>query len=155
MLLARSEKTEQCFYSMSSQIRRERNTYYNILEQCQKGDVDISLWIEWYLHCLKRAIAASEETLEAVLMRAHFWETHTGAIFNKRQRAIIDRLLDKFEGKLTSSKWEKLTKCSQDTALRDINDLLQRHILIKEEADGRSTSYQLNVATIATLVQRK
>lgn len=144
MLLARSEKSKQRFYSMSAQIQRERKEYYSILEHCQKGTLDITAWMEWYLNCLKRAIASSEEILQAVLFKARFWAVHTSETFNERQRAIINRLLDGFEGKLNSSKWAKLTKCSQDTALRDINDLLKRNILIKDEAGGRSTSYQLN-----------
>jgi Fic family protein len=143
MMLARSEKSPQRFYSMSAQIQRERKAYYNVLETSQKGPLDITPWIEWFLHCLQHAIAASEELLEAVLIKARFWKAHASESFNDRQRAIINRLLDGFEGKLTSSKWAKLTKCSQDTALRDIGDLLQRRILAKEDAGGRSTSYQL------------
>lgn len=143
MTLARSEKSSQRFYSMSAQIQRERNAYYDVLENSQKGSLDITLWIEWFLNCLKHAVAASEKMLEAVLIKARFWKTHAGESFNDRQRAIINRLLDGFDGKLTSSKWAKLTKCSQDTALRDIGDLLNRQILAKDEAGGRSTSYQL------------
>jgi Fic family protein len=145
LLLARAEKSTQRFYSMSSQIQQERNEYYAVLEKCQKGALDITPWIEWYLNCLQHAIAASETTLEAVLVKARFWEAQAGQSFNERQRTIINRLLDGFEGKLTSSKWAKLTKCSQDTALRDISDLLDRHILAKEEAGGRSTSYRLRL----------
>ena len=125
------------------QIQRERKEYYNVLESCQKGPLDITPWIEWFLNCLKHAITSSEKLLEAVLMKANFWKTHAGESFNERQRTIINRLLDGFEGKLTSSKWAKLTKCSQDTALRDISDLLNRGILSKDEAGGRSTSYEL------------
>jgi len=147
MMLARSEKSAERFYSMSSQIQRERKDYYLVLENCQKGALNITPWIEWFLNCLKRAIAASEKTLEAVLVKARFWKAHAGKSFNERQRTIINRLLDGFEGKLTSSKWAKLTKCSQDTALRDISDLLNRKILIKEEAGGRSTSYELCLPT--------
>jgi Fic family protein len=143
LMLARSEKTSQRFYSMSAQIQRERKAYYDILERCQKGTPDITEWIEWFLNCLKRAIAASEQTLETVLAKAGFWKTHTGQPFNERQRKVINLLLDGFEGKLTSSKWAKLTKCSQDTALRDISDLVTQKILAKEEAGGRSTSYAL------------
>ena len=143
MMLARSEKSPQRFYSMSSQIQRERKEYYDVLEQCQKRDLDITPWMEWYMHCLKRAIAASEKTLSAVLIKARFWEAHAGESFNARQRTILNLLLDGFDGKLTSSKWAKLTKCSQDTALRDISDLLERAILKKENAGGRSTSYSL------------
>ena len=143
MVLARSEKSAQRFYSMSAQIQRERKEYYNVLESCQKGPLDITPWIEWFLNCLKHAITSSEKLLEAVLMKANFWKSHAGESFNQRQRTIINRLLDGFEGKLTSSKWAKLTKCSQDTALRDISDLLNRQILSKDEAGGRSTSYEL------------
>ncbi len=146
MVLARSEKSPQRFYSMSAQIQRERKEYYRILEHCQKGSLGITLWIEWFLHCLQRAMAASETLLEAVLVKARFWKTHGNESFNERQRAIINRLLDGFEGKLNSSKWAKLTKCSQDTALRDIGDLLDRRILIREEGGGRSTSYRLNLS---------
>jgi Fic family protein len=145
MLLARSEKTSQRFYSMSSQIQRERNDYYLVLEDCQKGTLDITRWMEWFLNCLKRAMAASEQTLEAVLLKAGFWKAHAGESFNDRQRKVINRLLDGFEGKLTSSKWAKLTKSSQDTALRDISDLVDRQILTKAEAGGRSTSYELRL----------
>ncbi|OGT43278.1 MAG: cell filamentation protein Fic [Gammaproteobacteria bacterium RIFCSPHIGHO2_12_FULL_37_34] len=143
MLLARSEQSKQRFYSMSSQIQRERNAYYHVLEHCQKGSVDITAWIEWFLNCLKHAISTSDKMLQNILIKARFWTIHTGESFNERQRSILNRLLDGFYGKLTSSKWAKLTKCSQDTALRDINDLLERHILIKDEARGRSTSYKL------------
>lgn len=145
MMLARSEKSTQRFYSMSAQIQRERKEYYDVLENCQKGELDITLWIEWFLNCLKHAMAASAETLEVVLVKAHFWKTHAGESFNERQRTIINRLLDGFEGKLTSSKWAKITKCSQDTALRDISDLLNREILTKHEAGGRSSSYELRL----------
>lgn len=144
MALARSEQSSQRFYSMSSQIQKERKAYYNILESCQKGALDITPWFDWFLGCLKRAIDASGELLEAVLIKARFWETHAGESFNERQRMMINRLLDGFEGKLTSSKWAKITKCSQDTALRDITDLLERIILLRDEAGGRSTSYHLN-----------
>jgi Fic family protein len=145
-VLARSEKSPQRFYSMSSQIQRERNAYYDVLERCQRGPLAITPWIEWYLHCLKHAIAASEGMLEAVLGNAYFWKTHAGESFNERQQALINRLLDGFEGKLTSSKWAKLAKCSQDTALRDISDLLDRQVLAKEMAGGRSTSYRIRLS---------
>ena len=101
--------------------------------------------MDWYLNCLKRAIGASDKILAAVLAKAGFWKAHEGEPFNDRQRKVINRLLDGFEGKLTSSKWAKLTKCSQDTALRDISDLLDRKILAKDEAGGRSTSYELSL----------
>ncbi len=143
LLLARSEKTAQRFYSMSAQIQQERSAYYNVLEKSQKGTLDITPWIEWYLNCLKRAIGASDRLLEAILVKDRFWKLHAGQSLNDRQRKVINRLLDGFEGKLTNSKWAKLTKCSSDTALRDINDLLERRILEKEPAGGRSTSYRL------------
>ena len=143
MALARSERSPQRFYSMSAQIRRERDAYYDILEATQKGDLDITPWLEWFLACLDRAFEGAETTLAAVLKKARFWEAHAGASFNRRQRIIINRLLDDFEGKLTSSKWAKLAKCSQDTALRDIDDLVKRRVLSKDAAGGRSTSYSL------------
>lgn len=143
MVLARSEKSQKRFYSMSSQIQREREDYYNILEKCQKDSLDITPWIKWYLNCLKRAIYSSEKILQIVFTKSEFWNAHRGKIFNERQRIIINRLLDGFVGKLNSSKWAKITKCSQDTALRDISDLLKRQILEKEESGGRSTSYKI------------
>ena len=143
LMLARSEKTAQRFYSMSAQIQRERKAYYDAMERCQKGTLDITEWIEWFLNCLQHAIAASEQTLEAVLAKAGFWKAHAGESINERQRKVINRLLDGFEGKLTSSKWAKLTKCSQDTALRDISDLVSRRILARDQAGGRSTGYTL------------
>ncbi len=146
LMLARSDGMPQRFYSMSSQIQRERDVYYLVLEGSQKGTLDITGWMQWYLNCLKRAINASEEILAAVLVKAAFWNAHAGEAFNDRQRSILNRLLDGFEGKLTSSKWAKLTKCSQDTALRDIIELIDRRILKKNDAGGRSTGYQLQQA---------
>ncbi len=143
MMLARSENSPQRFYSMSGQIRIEREAYYDILETTQKGDLDITGWLEWFLGCLGRAIDGAEKILAAVLTKARFWETHAGEQFNDRQRNILNRLLNGFEGKLTSSKWATLNKCSQDTASRDIDDLVKREILIKDAAGGRSTSYSL------------
>ena len=141
--LARSEKSAQRFYSMSSQIRQERNAYYDILEATQKDGLEITPWLEWFLECLNRAFGGAETILIAVLTKARFWEIRAGTSLNDRQRTIINRLLDGLEGKLTSSKWAMLTKCSQDTALRDIDDLVQRGILTKAAAGGRSTSYSL------------
>jgi len=143
--LARSEQSANRFYSMSSQIREDRNAYYKILENTQKGDLDITKWIEWYLGCLDRAFDGAEHILRKVLHKASFWEANRANIFNERQNKVLNRLLDGFEGKLTSSKWAKLTKCSQDTALRDINDLLEKGVLAKERGGGRSTSYTLVV----------
>jgi Fic family protein len=142
--LARSEHSADRFYSMSAQIRQERNAYYDILEATQKGDLDIMPWLEWFLGCLDRAIAGAETILASVFLKALFWEIHAGESFNDRQRKVINRLLDGgFEGKLTSTKWAALAKTSQDSASRDIDDLLQRNILVKDEGGGRSTSYSL------------
>jgi Fic family protein len=141
--LARSEKSAQRFYSMSAQIRQERNAYYDILEATQKGDLDITPWLQWFLACLERAIEGAETILGSVLFKAKFWKAHAGESFNERQSKVLNRMLDGFEGKLTSSKWATLTNCSQDTASRDIDDLLMRNILAKDAAGGRSTSYSL------------
>jgi len=142
--LARSENSSQRFYSMSAQIRRERKEYYDILEKTQKGTLDVTEWMEWFLGCLDRAIVGTETALATVFRRDQFWKTHANVSFNERQRLILNKLLDgDFEGKLTSSKWAKLAKCSQDTAHRDILDLVEHGILLKDSAGGRSTSYSL------------
>lgn len=143
LLLARSDGTVQRFYSMSAQIRDERGTYYDMLETTQKGDLDITQWIEWFLACLDRAFNRAETILASVLRKARFWESQSGQSFNDRQRKVLNRLLDGFEGKLTTSKWAALTKTSQDTALRDIDDLVHRGVLVKNPSGGRSTSYSL------------
>ena len=145
LALARSEESPNRFYSMSAQIRLERNDYYNILERTQKGTLDVTPWMTWFLACLDRAVEGAEATLASVLQKARFWEAHAGESFNDRQRKVVNRLLDGFEGKLTSSKWARLAKCSQDTANRDINDLVKRGILAKDSSGGRSTSYSLCV----------
>ena len=142
-MLARSENSSRRFYSMSAQIRRERNVYYSNLEATQRGDLDITSWLEWFLACLDRAFAGTETILARILEKAQFWERYGQWPLNERQRLVINRLLDDFEGKLTSSKWAKLTKCSQDTALRDIEGLVKSGILLKDAAGGRSTSYSL------------
>lgn len=141
MALARSENSSQRFYSMSSQIRQERKDYYDILESTQRGSLDITEWLEWFLGCFSRAIDGAQETLQAVMKKAHFWERLATQALNERQALMLNKLLDGFEGKLTTSKWAKICKCSQDTAYRDISDLMQRGILQKEDAGGRSTSY--------------
>jgi Fic family protein len=143
MALARSEQSPQRFYSMSAQIRTERKTYYEMLEQTQIGGLDVTPWLEWFLGCLDRAFDGTEKTLASVLQKARFWEVHAATQLNDRQRLMLNKLLDGFEGKLTSSKWAKITKCSQDTALRDILDLVNQGILTKDAAGGRSTSYSL------------
>jgi Fic family protein len=141
--LARADEHPQRFYSMSSRIERERNDYYNILERTQKGALDITLWLDWFLGCLGRAIDSADTTLAAVFRKARVW-LHAGQFqLNERQRGIINRLLDGFDGKLTSGKYAKLAKCSPDTALRDIRELLNFGILRQSIARGRSTSYEL------------
>lgn len=147
MSLARSESSPQRFYSMSAQIRIERKEYYNMLESTQKGDLDITPWLEWFLGCLDRAFDGAETILAAVLEKAEFWKKYATAKINDRQRDILNRLLDGLEGKLTSSKWALIEKCSADTALRDITELVDQGILQKDDAGGRSTSYSLVSAT--------
>ncbi len=141
--LARSEGSSQRFYSMSTQIRHERNAYYDRLEATQKGDLDITPWLDWFLGCLDRAFDGADTILANVFLKARFWEKHVQASFNPRQRDMLNRLLDGFEGKLTSSKWAKIEKCSPDTALRDITELIDQGILQKDPGGGRSTSYSL------------
>lgn len=141
--LARSENSPQRFYSMSAQIRQERNEYYSILERTQKGTLDITEWMAWFLDCLDRAIAGTENTLADVFRKARFWEKTAGKHINERQRLMLAKLLDGFEGKLTSTKWAKLTKSSQDTAYRDIQALMEHGLLVKDAGGGRSTSYSL------------
>lgn len=141
--LARSERSSQRFYSMSAQIHQERNDYYDILERTQKGTLDVTPWMEWFLGCLGRAFDATETILAAVLHKARFWEGHAQATLNDRQRALLDKLLDGFIGRLTTTKWAKLAKTSHDTALRDIQDLVEQGVLEKDASGGRSTSYSL------------
>ena len=143
MLLARSDKSIQRFYSMSAQIRVERKEYYEILEKTQKGDLDITEWIKWFLCCLINALKATDKILTRVLLKADFWNRHSKTIINERQKKVLNKLLDGFEGKLTSMKWAKMTKCSKDTAIRDINDLIKKEVMQKESAGGRSTNYEL------------
>ncbi len=143
MSLARSENTAQRFYSMSTQIRAERNDYYAILEKTQKDDLDITGWLNWFLGCLDHAFTGAEEIIGGVLKKAQFWEHHAGDHINDRQRLMLNKLIDGFEGKLTSSRWAKIAKCSQDTASRDIEALIKLGILEKDAGGGRSTSYSL------------
>jgi Fic family protein len=149
MALARSEQSPQRFYSMSAQTRIERKAYYDILEATQKGNLDITAWIEWFLGCLDRAFDGAEIILASVLMKARFWERHAGVPLQDRQRLVLNRLLGGFDGKLTSSKYATLAKCSQDTASRDIAELIAHGILVKDQAGGRSTSYSLTHAAQA------
>lgn len=143
MLLARSDKSPQRFYSMSAQIRIERKKYYDILEKTQKGNLEITNWIKWFLNCLIDALMSTDTLLNRVLFKAGFWSRHAKTPLNERQKLMLNKLLDGFEGKLTSSKWAKIAKCSKDTAIRDINDLINKAILKKEDAGGRSTGYVL------------
>ena len=143
MMLTRSERSSQRFYSLSSQIERERDEYYLVLERVQKGGMDISLWLEWFLNCLARAIDNSHVLLEDILFKDAFWQKFSAEALNQRQLEIINRLLDGIEGKLTSSKYAKMAKCSQDSAYRDILDLVKKGILVKSSEGGRSTSYLL------------
>ncbi len=143
MLLARSDGFPQRFYSMSSQIQKKRKSYYEILEKTQKGKLEITEWIMWFLNTFSEAIINSENTLALVTRKHRFWNTHGIKIKNERQKKILNKLLEGFTGNLTSSKWAKITKCSQDTALRDIQDLIDKGILIKSSSGGRSTKYEL------------
>jgi Fic family protein len=143
MSLARSEKSPHRFYSMSDQIRQERNAYYDILEQTQKGPIEVTKWMSWFLGCLSRAIDGTENILAAVLAKARFWDRLQGISLTERQILVLNRLLEGFEGKLTTSKYAKLAKCSQDTALRDILSLEEHGILVRGPEGGRSTSYAL------------
>ncbi|MBV9523439.1 MAG: Fic family protein, partial [Alphaproteobacteria bacterium] len=143
MALARSEASPGRFYSMSSQIFVERKTYYETLERTQKGQLDITPWIAWFLPCLDRAFSRAETILATVLRKARFWSAHAASALNDRQRLAITRLLDGFDGKFTSSKYAAMAKCSQDTAARDIDDLRSKGILVRDPPGGRSTSYSL------------
>jgi Fic family protein len=143
MMLARSENTSNRFYSMSAQINREKKAYYDILEQTQRGSLDITWWLDWFLGCLDRALDQADLTLSSVLARATFWQTHASSSFNDRQRLMLNKLLEGIDGLLTTSKWAKMMKTSQDSAQRDIQDLVDKGILIRGESGGRSTNYRL------------
>lgn len=143
MVLARSDNEKNRYYSLSRQIRQERKSYYEKLEYTQKHGLDITPWLIWYLGCLDRAIKSSEDLLQTILNKAKFWEQHRGKSLNERQIIILNILFDGFKGKLSSSKWAKITKCSQDTATRDITMLVKQGILIKGSEGGRSTHYIL------------
>jgi Fic family protein len=144
MALARAEESSRRYYSLSAQIQRERSDYYYRLEATQKGDMDVTGWLEWFLACLLHAVQGAEETLASVLAKVRFWQRWAGTPMNDRQIKLLNKLLDGFDGKLNSSKWAAIGKCSQDTALRDITELLERGVLKKSAASGRSTSYELS-----------
>ena len=141
MALAKAEAQASRFYSMSTQIRKQHTSYYEILERTQKGTLNITPWLRWFLDCLQGAVVQSESILKNILNKTRFWEKHSGKSLNKRQITMINILFGNFTGKLTSSKWAKMMKCSQDTAARDINNLIAQGILIKSKESGRSTSY--------------
>ncbi len=143
MALARSEQNSQRFYSVSSQIGIERDSYYDILERTQKNSLDITRWLLWFLACFSGAISNAQQTLESVMSKARFWEKHASQPLNQRQIKLLNKLLDGFEGKLTTGKWANIAKCSQDTAYRDILDLVDRGVLKRNNSRGRSTSYSL------------
>lgn len=143
MLLARSEDSPQRFYSLSNQILIEKKVYYAVLQKVQHSSGDITEWLHWFLNCLYRALETTEKTMQKVLQKADFWDKHKDTVLNGRQRLMLNKLLDGFDGKLKSSKWAKIAKCSADTALRDIKDLIEKGILKQEESGGRSTNYEL------------
>lgn len=143
MLLARSEKCSKRFYSISAEIRAQQKEYYKVLERTQRGDGDITEWILWFLSCFDQALESTQETLSSVMRKASFWEQHRYVTFNERQRKLLNMQFDGFFGKLTSSKWAKIAKCSSDTALNDINDLIAKGVLRKTDQGGRSTNYVL------------
>ena len=143
LFLARADGSPQRFYSLSAQIQRERKDYYDVLERTQKGTLDVTGWLSWFLGTLGRAFTSAQSTLDAVLVKAHFWQRWAGTPLNERQMKLLKRLLDGFEGKLTSSRWATIAKCSPDTALRDITQLLEAGVLKKSPGGGRSTSYEL------------
>jgi Fic family protein len=149
MALARAEGTSQRFYSFSAQIQRERKDYYDQLEATQKGTLDITPWLAWFLGCLLRAVQGADGLLASVLGKAQFWQRWAGTPMNERQIKVVNRLLDGFDGKLTTAKWAAMAKCSTDTALRDITDLLERGVLRKLEGGGRSTGYELAAPSVA------
>lgn len=143
LMLARADKTKERYYSMSNQILVERKQYYSILQKVQHSNNDITDWLDWFLHCLKNSLLATEATLNKVLRKNEFWKIHENTELNERQRLVLNKLFDGFDGKLKSSKWAKIAKCSPDTALRDIKDLIDKGILRQEQEGGRSTNYEL------------
>ena len=143
MLLARAEGSGERFYSMSSQILAERKRYYKVLQKVQHSSRDITEWLDWFLHCLKNAMLAIENITQKILRKAEFWKLHEHTPINERQRLILNKLFDDFEGKLQTSKWAKIAKTSTDTALRDIKDLVEKGILQQTNEGGRNANYEL------------
>ncbi len=143
LLMARSDASAQRFYSLSAQIRLDRNAYYAILEKTQKGNLDLTDWLQWFLKTLIKALKSTDQVLKRVLSKADFWQKNNSFLLNERQKKMLNKLLDGFDGHLTSDKWAKITHCSKDTAIRDLNDLIKKNILKKDDAGGRSTRYLL------------
>lgn len=143
MLLANAEGSGERFYSMSSQILADRKRYYEVLQKVQHSSSDITEWIDWFLHCLKNAIQATEKTTQKILLKVEFWKLHEHTSINERQRLMLNKLFDDFEGKLQTSKWAKIVKTSNDTALRDIKDLVEKGILKQTDEGGRNVKYEL------------
>ena len=143
LMLARADKTTERYYSMSSQILIERKQYYDTLHKVQHSSGDITDWLDWFLHCLKNSLLATETSLQKILRKTEFWKVQENTMFNERQRLMLNKMFDGFDGKLKSSKWAKMAKCSADTALRDIKDLIEKGILRQEQQGGRSTNYEL------------
>ena len=143
LLLSRADESSQRFYSMSAQIRVERKEYYHVLEKSQKGNLDITPWLDWFFNCLLNSLNQTNHILARVLNKHFFWLENNNIQLNERQKVMLNKLLDGFDGKLTSSKWAKIMKCSADTSLRDITDLINKNLLRKELAGGRSTNYEL------------
>lgn len=148
MALARADKSQQRFYSLSAQIQKERKDYYLLLEKTQKGNLDATEWLSWFLACLLRALSQADQTLSSILFKASFWRQWAGTPLNERQIKVLNRMLDGFEGYLTNRKWAAIGKCSADTALRDINELIARGLLERTESSGRNTSYCLTAPII-------
>ena len=142
-MLARADKTEKRFYSLSAEIIRQKKDYYDALEHAQKGPIDITLWLIWFIGALRNALVYGLQTTNRVLQKTEFWARHKDTEMNERQRKILNRLWDGFDGKLTTQKYAKINHCSQDTALRDIQSLIEKRILRKTNASGRSTNYEL------------
>jgi Fic family protein len=143
LMLGRADKTTERYYSMSSQILIERKKYFEILQKVQHSRGDLTDWLEWFLHCLQNSLLATDMSLQKILRKTEFWKVHENTIFNERQRFVLNKMFDGFEGKLKSSKWAKIAKCSPDSALRDIKDLIDKGILRQEQQGGRSTNYEL------------
>lgn len=143
MQLSKADGVNQRFYSMSTEINKQKKSYYTILERTQKDDLDITEWIIWFLECLKNSILYSSVIVDKVVKKHQFWVKNAGLISNERQQKMINKLMDHFEGNLTTNKWAKITKTSPDTALRDITDLVNKRVLVKANSGGRSTHYIL------------